>query len=80
MLIPSDTTFKFGKDICQRTTENIIMVGAAGFEPATSCSQSRRATAAPRPDLMKWMVPPGRFELPHLTPEASALSPELRGP
>ena len=27
------------------------MVGAAGFEPATSCSQGRRANqAAPRPD------------------------------
>ena len=28
------------------------MVGVAGFEPATSCSQSRRANrAAPHPDI-----------------------------
>ena len=31
--------------------ESIYMVGAAGFEPATSCSQGRRANqAALRPD------------------------------
>ena len=27
-----------------------VVVGVAGIEPATSCSQSRRATAAPHPD------------------------------
>lgn len=28
-----------------------VMVGVAGFEPATSCSQSKRATTAPYSDL-----------------------------
>ena len=30
-------------------------LGAAGIEPATSCSQSRRATAALRPDITRTM-------------------------
>ena len=33
------------------------VVGAAGIEPATSCSQSRRATAALRPD--DWLLVAG---------------------
>ena len=60
-----------------------MLVGAGRFELPTSWSQTRRATAAPRPAVFvfrrKRVVPPGRLELPHLAPEASALSAELRG-
>ena len=33
-----------------RTDTAVAMVGAAGIEPTTPCSQSRCASAAPRPD------------------------------
>ena len=57
------------------------MVGAARIELATSWSQTKRATAALRPEFYpQGMVPLGRLERPHLAPEASALSAELQGP
>ncbi len=56
----------------QRVAARSCVVGAAGLEPATSCSQSRRASqTAPRPvqrprDLYKYTQPvSGRQPLPY---------------
>ena len=62
------------------------LVGAGRIELPTSCSQSRRPTAGPRPGKMSKMpvylallVPPERVELSSPALEAGTLSTELQG-
>ena len=61
-----------------------VMVGATGFEPATSCSRSRRATglryAPPNQPLPKDIVDaPGGTRIPNLLIRSQMLYPiELR--
>ena len=57
------------------------VVGAAGIEPATSCSQSKRATAALRPDdwlLVLRALPAAAMELPRRIGQGEAPGADLR--
>ena len=73
--------FRMADQPCERGFE---MVGATGFEPATSCSRSRRATglryAPPNQPLPKDIVDaPGGTRIPNLLIRSQMLYPiELR--
>src|SRR3954454_24247667 len=66
-------------------TRGLVMVGATGFEPATSCSRSRRATglryAPPNSSglLERFVYAPGGIRTPNLLIRSQMLYPvELR--
>ncbi len=53
MLNVGDNGWKWETPGCRKSL--IWMVGATGFEPATSCSQGRHSSQAePRPDIVKF--------------------------